>query len=60
MTWRLNMGERERLMEQLTVATRAWAAAGYPSSGPLVDARLAVFEQLRRSERPVPRERLWV
>lgn len=57
---RLNRGATESIIGRLTAATRAWGAAGYPSSGPFVEAREAIFAELRAAERPTPVERLWV
>jgi hypothetical protein len=36
------------IMRDMTAATDAWAAAGYPFDGPVADAREAVFARLRR------------
>lgn len=35
------------ISRRLTAATNAWVAAGYPDDGPVVEAREAVFADLR-------------
>lgn len=42
-----SLGEQlDDISRRLTAATTAWAAAGYPNSGPVFNAREAVYADL--------------